>query len=438
MVLFCSVILWASLELGTANPKLLRNFCLKHYWIRLKREMLHFTPIDSPGRKLSATPVQDDASSVVDFLKGFVMIVLSLGYANDYFRPGYFLNQSFDPTQAELNVFLKWITTYAAPVFIFLTGISAWLNSAGNSKSHLSRHLFKRGLLFVCAEFFVSAIGNGFNPSYPSFHLQVIWTAGVSMIALSVLVRLSKSKILLIGMLAIAVPLVLQSLNTGEQSILVSAFNPAELVLGRCSIILTTPVIPSIGLMAIGYYVGNFYRSSYLAEMRKTALLFMGVGAIAIFFALRISDPSESAYWSGEANAGLGILLFFDVTNHSSPILYSLITIGPALVFLATFEKPLNKITRQVASFGRLSLYYFVVHIFLLHLFAESGKVMAAYLLPELVSTYNSNKATALQSHGAEFSNVYFLWIAMIVLLYACRKWTERCKKDFQCTNELL
>jgi len=399
--------------------------------------MSFLTPTKSLGNRLAKNFVRSDAASVVDFLKGVVMIILALGYVGDYFRPGNFLYQSFDPGQADFDVFIKWITTYAAPVFIFLTGISAWLNGDGKSKTELSRHLLKRGLLLVCAEFFVSAIGNGFNPSYPSFQLQVIWTTGISMLALSLLVHLSKSKILLSGMLAITVPVVFQSLYTGEQPFLVSPFNPAELVLGGCSFAINTPVLPVVGIIAIGYYVGDFYKTGYLTEMRKTAFLFMGVGAIAIFFVLRISDPSADAtQWSKEGNAVLGILLFLDITNYSSCIPYLLITIGPALVLLATLEKPLNWMTRQIAGFGRLSIYYFVVHIFLLHLFAESGKLMAAYVLPELISAYNPNNGRIVKSPGFEFSNIYFLWIGLVILLYTCRKWMERCRGNFQCTIE--
>jgi len=399
--------------------------------------MALLTPTNSLRKRLATNSVKSEAASVADFLKGIMMIVLSLGYVGDYFRPRNFLNESFDPAQANFDVFIKWITAYTAPVFIFLTGISAWLNGEGKSNRELSRHLLKRGLLLVCAEIFVSAIGNGFNPSYPSFQLQVIWATGISMIALSLLVYLGKSKILLTGMFAIAASVMFQILYTDEQSSLVSPFNPVELVLGRCSFALTIPVVPAIGLMAIGYYVGNFYKTGYLAEMRKAALVFMGVGAIAIFFALRVSDPTEDAsQWSKEGNAVLGILLFLDVTNHSSGILYSLITVGPALVLLAMFEKPLNRITRQIAGFGKLSVYYFVVHIFLLHLFAESGKLMAAYVLPELISAYNPGRARLVKSHGFEFSNVYFLWIGLVILLYTSRRWMERCKRNFQCTIE--
>jgi len=79
--------------------------------------------------------VKSDATNVVDFLKGVAIIVLSLGYVGDYFRPGNFLYQSFDPREANFDAFLKWITIYTAPVFIFLTGISAWLNGEGKSKA---------------------------------------------------------------------------------------------------------------------------------------------------------------------------------------------------------------------------------------------------------------------------------------------------------------
>ena len=394
------------------------------------------TPKNSLENRFAVTSFKSEAAGVVDFLKGVTMIILSLGYIGDYFSPGNSLYQPFNPGQASFDVFLKWITTYAAPVFIFLSGISAFLNGESKSRTEISKQLLKRGLLLLCAEFFVNAIGNGFNPSYPIFQLRAIWATGLSMIALSALVYLSKSAILLTGMLAIAVPAGLQILYMGEHSWLVSQFNPVELILGRCSFVINTPVLPAIGTMAIGYYVGNFYRSGFHAEIRKTALLFLGVGAIAIFFALRISDPSEDAsQWSKEGNAALGILLFLDVTNHSSCILYSLITIGPGLVFLSTFEKPSNNITRQIAGFGRLSLHYLVIHIFLIHLFAESGKLMAGYVLPGLISTHQPNNVRMVKSHGFEFSNIYFLWIALVIFLYTCRRWIDRCQNNLRCIN---
>ena len=419
----------------TTAPKSFPN----HEQIRPKREMSHLTPTNILSKSISANSERNNQTGVVDLLKGVVMIVLSLGYLCDYFRPWTSQHQSFNPDQADLNVFIKWTTYYATPVFVFLTGISAFLDSESKSPLALSRHLLKRGLLLVCAELLVSTIGNGFNPSYPVFHLQGIWATGISMIALSAMVYMGKSVILSTGILAIVVPVILQTLYIGEHAWLVSPLSPSEFVLGPISFALNFPVLPAMGMIAIGYYVGNFYKSGYHAEMRKAALLFLGVGAIAIFFALRVSDPSEEAtQWSKQANAAIGILLFLDVTNHSSYILYSLVTMGPTLIFLSAFEKPLNRISRPFAGFGRLSLYYFVIHIYVVHLFAESGKLMSGYILPEMISRNNLNSVPVPKPQAFDFSNVYFLLIGLAILYYSCRKWIDRCQRNLNCTQQYL
>jgi uncharacterized membrane protein len=52
-------------------------------------------------------------------------------------------------------------------------------------------------------------------------------------------------------------------------------------------IILHYPLIPWIGLMALGYLFGTFYQKDFDAIIRKKWLLKLGVGSIVLFFILR-------------------------------------------------------------------------------------------------------------------------------------------------------
>ena len=137
---------------------------------------------------------------------------------------------------------------------------------------------------------------------------------------------------------------------------------PNEFVIGHFTFSIHAPLLPCIGMIAVGYYFGNLFVPGFHPEIRKTTLFFVGTGAVAIFLALRVSDPSgETDQWSVQKNAALGILFFLDVAEHPSSILYALITIGPAMVFTAPFEKPLSRLTQKITVFGRLPLFYFVI-----------------------------------------------------------------------------
>src|SRR5882724_6252113 len=122
----------------------------------------------------------------IDLLRGVVMIILALDHVRDYFHSEAFI---FDPTNlSRTNGFLfftRLITHYCAPIFVFLSGVSAYLYGLKTSKKELSVFLFTRGIWLVVLELFVVTLGWTFNPAYPIHNLQVIWATGISMMVLS-------------------------------------------------------------------------------------------------------------------------------------------------------------------------------------------------------------------------------------------------------------
>lgn len=125
----------------------------------------------------------------IDLLRGVVMIIMALDHIRDYFHASAFLYNPEDLSQTSVLLFFtRWITHFCAPVFVFLAGISAYLYGSKRSKKQLSFLLFTRGLWLVFAELFIVTLEWTFNPSYPIFNLQVIWTIGISMIFLSAMI----------------------------------------------------------------------------------------------------------------------------------------------------------------------------------------------------------------------------------------------------------
>ena len=108
------------------------------------------------------------------------------------------------------------------------------------------------------------------------------------------------------------------------------------------------------------------------------------------------------------------------------------------MIFLARFEKPLSRLTQKITVFGRLPLFYFVILICLLHVFAGASELIAGYVFPGMTSASNFDTVPVLKLYDFEISNVYFLWVGFVILLYPCCKWFVCYKQTHHCTDRWL
>jgi len=371
----------------------------------------------------------------IDLLRGIVMIIMALDHVRDYFHHGAFL---YDPTDlAKTNVvlfFTRFITHYCAPVFVFLAGISAYLYGAKKSRRHLAYYLLTRGLWLVFAELFILSLVKTFNPSYPMFILQVIWAIGISMIVLSAMIFMGRQFILATALILIGAHNLLDNVHvqgTGMVAFLWSVLHePGDFIFGHVSVLVLYPLIPWIGVIALGYYFGSLYEPRYDPGKRKRTLLFVGFTAIALFFLLRLFNAyGDAAHWSTQKNAVFSLLSFLNVTKYPPSLLYILVTLGPAMIFLALTEKPLNAFTEKITVFGRVPFFYYVIHFFLIHLLAMIGAVILGYNWSDMILTTRVYRAPELKGYGFDLSVVYLVWICLILFLYPCCKWFDRYKR---------
>lgn len=377
----------------------------------------------------------------IDLLRGMVMIIMALDHVRDYFHYDAFLYSPTDLTQTNAFLFFtRFITHYCAPVFVFLAGISAHLYGTKKSKRQLAFYLFSRGMWLVFTEFFIISLALTFNPSYPMFNLQVIWAIGISMIVLSALIFMNRWFIFVTAVLLIAAHNILDTVHvTGKDTM---AFiwsllhEPNDFVFGHVSILVHYPVLPWIGIIALGYCFGSFYNSLYGAPKRKKLLLAFGFAAMALFFLLRAFNIyGDAAPWSVQKNICFSILSFLNVTKYPPSLLYILVTLGPVLIFLALTEKPLNAVTKKIAVFGRVPFFYYVVHLFLIHLFAVVGAMISGYHWSDMILSTRINRVAGLKGYGYNLLTVYVVWMALIISLYPCCKWFDRYKRTHQSTS---
>jgi uncharacterized membrane protein len=380
----------------------------------------------------------------IDLLRGIVMIIMALDHVRDYFhRDAFFYSPTDLAHTSVLLFFTRFITHYCAPVFVFLAGISAYLYGAKKSKRELAYYLFTRGMWLVLAELFIISLALTFNPSYPMFNLQVIWAIGISMIVLSAMIYMSRRFILLTAIVLIAGHNLLDTLHiagTGSTAFLWSFLHePADFVLGHFTILIHYPVIPWIGVIALGYYFGSLYDSSHNPGERRNTLLYLGLAAIALFFFLRsFNIYGDASHWSPQKNAVFSLLSLLNVTKYPPSLLYILITLGPAMIFLSLAEKPLNRLTEKITVFGRVPFFYYVVHLFLIHLLAMIGAIISGYNWTDMILSTRINRVAGLKGYGFNLLTVYVVWIALVLFLYPFCKWFDRYKRKHQLNKRWL
>ena len=380
-------------------------------------------------------PVKSKRLHSIDLLRGTVMIIMALDHVRDYFHASAFLYDPTDLTRTDVPLFLtRWITHFCAPIFTFLAGASAFLNGTKKTKKELSFFLFTRGLWLVIAEVLIVTLGWTFNPAYPVLILQVIWALGVSMMVLAGMIYLPLTAILVIGLALIGAHNLLDAPPAGgahPASFLMAALHEQRIIPMKPFIIMMGyPVTPWIGIMLVGYAFGQLYLPTFDAGKRRKNLIGLGLAAIALFIIIRFinlyGDPHP---WSAQKTPVFTVLSFLNTTKYPPSLLYILMTLGPAMLFLAFAEKPLNKLSEKVVVFGRVPMFYYLLHIYLIHILSVIAAAISGFKWSDMVLTGWVSMNAQLKGYGYSLAFVYVLWILIIVGVYPLCKWYDNYKQ---------
>lgn len=380
----------------------------------------------------------------IDLLRGTVMIIMALDHVRDYFHGSAYL---FDPTDmSRTSVFIfftRWVTHFCAPIFMFLAGVSAHLYGARRTRKELSFFLLTRGLWLILAELFIVTFEWTFNPFYSMYILQVIWAFGFSMIVLSVMIYLPLRAILLIGILLIAGHNLLDGFHVpgGSFTAFLWSFLHEQhgFTFGPLSMFVGYPILPWIGIIAIGYCFGHLYTSGYDAVKRRKTLLAVGLATIAGFVLLRfINIYGDHSHWSVQQNTLFTFLSFLNTTKYPPSLLYVLMTLGPALVFLALSERPLNALTSRITIFGRVPMFFYLLHILVIHLLAILGAMYWGHPWTDEIFTGWVTGNARLRGYGFGLPFVYLVWVVVVIGLFPLCKWFDTYKRSHQAKQQWL
>ena len=248
------------------------------------------------------------------------------------------------------------------------------------------------------------------------------------MLVLGVLIYLPQKAILVLALLLIAGHNLLDGITMeGKQfsSIIWYILHQYSLIefSGNFVMIVEYPVLPWIGVMALGYCFGGLYAKDFNVSRRKKWLLQLGIGATVLFFLLRgINIYGDLVPWSTQKNTIYTIMSFFNVTKYPPSLSFLLVTLGPAFLFLCATETVKNRITDFFLVFGRVPFFYYILHILFIHLFALLGLLITGGDWKIMILDERDFTSGLLSSYGYPLWVAYLIWIGIVLLLYPFSK----------------
>jgi uncharacterized membrane protein len=388
-----------------------------------------FNP-DVLQRAVTSRAVERIAS--VDILRGLAVVLMAIDHVRVYAGV-----PAGGPTPALF--FTRWITHFVAPMFVFLAGTAAFLyaQKVGDRKA-VAKFLLVRGLLLVALELTVIRFAWTFNLDFANYILLgVIWVIGSSMIALAALVFLPAAVVGAFGLVMIfghnLADLFLRPNLESLQGSIPWAIGYFAFEIGDTGpLAVLYSLVPWIGVMAAGYAFGAVF--SLEPERRKRVLLRMGAGAIVLFVVLRaLNVYGDPRPWTGDASEGWwpAVRTFLNTTKYPASLLFLLMTLGPAIALLAFLERPRNRLTSALETFGRVPMFYYLLHIPLIHLLAIGVSLMRTGAVePWLFENHPMWMSSAPEGYRWSLWLLYLVTVVAVGILYVACRWYARVKRE--------
>ncbi|MCC7646597.1 MULTISPECIES: DUF1624 domain-containing protein [unclassified Janthinobacterium] len=312
--------------------------------------------------------------AVIDVLRGIVMLIMLFDHVRETVFLHHQVGDPMDAAHVDPALFFTRLAAHVcAPMFVFLTGLSAWLyaHPAAGPRS-AAGFLFKRGLLLVVLELvFVNFAWSGaFPPAV--LYLQVIWVIGLAMMALAVLHKLPLKVLIVLGVAIIAGQHLMTGLRAEQGSLgyyaLTLLLQRGYLVAdGAMQIKVSYPLLPWIGVIVLGYAAGPLYARAFSAKARRRWLLALGAGSLLLLGLLRgFNLYGETLPWVAGDTALRTAMSVLNFTKYPPSLDFLLFTLGLGLLGMAWLESVDNWFTRACATFGGAPMFYYLLHLYLL------------------------------------------------------------------------
>jgi len=391
------------------------------------------------GLRLPDAKIRRSRLACVDLLRGVAMLLMALEHTRDFFTGVRFAPEDLAHTSGPL-FFTRWASHFCAPIFFFLAGTGGYLSLArGKSVAEVSRFFWTRGWVLVVLDLTVTGYGWAFQ--FPYLHSGVMWSLGWSMIAMGLLVRLPVPWIGGVGAGIIVGHNLLDHVNPaafgrfGDLWLMLNGHDWFWLVPDKLPFFVLFSTLPWVGVMAAGYAFG-----ALLTGRWRRRVFWIGACLTFAFLFLRFfhlyGNGQASLYpgfagaagpWKVQATPALTIISFFDTLKYPASLQFLLMTLGPALMALAGFDKinPKRGLAKTVLVFGRVPLLFYVLHLYLIHALAAWVALICGQEYAWLMyGGFVLHPIPYGYGHGLPF--IYGMWLLLLLLMYTpCKMYAE-------------
>jgi len=322
----------------------------------------------------------------IDALRGLVMLIMLVDHTRETFFLHMQVGDPVDVTSTSTGlVLLRLMSSFCAPVFIALTGLSAWLYSQNHTLRQTSSYLFKRGIILIFLEIFI--VGTAWTGVFPpqKIYLQVIWAIGLCMISHNLLDHI---------LLTPHSPFYEIWAILHQRAIIELPFG----IVARTSY----PVLPWIGVILLGFAIGPWFCNHTPSIIRRKKLVSTALILTTGFIIIRFLNFYGDHPWQVHEESLTTILGFVTLTKYPPSLLYLMPTIAFGAIFLYALEKKQNtKLEYLLSNFGAAPMFFYITHLYLLK---------ALYLIA--VAIYGENQG---KYYG--FDNLYNIILCSILLI---------------------
>ena len=371
-----------------------------------------------PGAAATAQRVMS-----LDVVRGAVMVLMAIDHVRVYSglpaggpTPGIF--------------FTRWVTHFCAPAFVFLAGTGAYLAGRTRPRRELTQYLVTRGLWLVLLELTVIRVAWTFNLDFAHYDLAgVIWMLGWCLVLLAGLVALPLRAVAAFGLAVIfaqdAVGLAAAATPDAWRASIgwmwqllylggvfrIGASGPAIAVLYS--------IVPWTGVMAVGYAFGAIVVREP-AERRRLCLL-TGVTATVAFVIVGglivLTRPAPAA-------APPALFRLLNQRKYPASQLFLLMTLGPTIALLPLAERAHGAAARVLAVFGRVPLFFYLLHIPAIHAAAVVVSLMReGRVNPWLFGNHPMMPPPVPDGYAWSLALLYLVFAVVVAALYAPCAW---------------
>lgn len=368
----------------------------------------------------------------IDITRGIVMIIMALDHVRDLMHTTSITQQPTDlRTTTSVLFFTRLITHVCAPTFVFLSGTSAFLSLANTNDALISRRfLLSRGIWLIILDFTLVNFAVWFDIHFNVFLFDVLSAIGFSFIVIALLIKVSPKILAIIGLVIIfghnLSPFIPLSETSGFKKICMAFFAPGGFPFDTGKVfVIGYPPVPWLGIMLVGFAAGKLFL--LVESKRKSLFLKIGLTSILFFIVIRfINVYGDTFPWSAQKTSLFTFLSFINITKYPPSLSFCLLMLGIMFLILSSVEGVRNRFTDIASVYGKVPLFYFVVHFYLIHLLMFAMVFMQGYKSSELLFGFNFGRPKV--GGGLPLWGIYIVWIGLVIFLYPICKWYGKYK----------